>query len=164
MANAGPIMVPVINSPAPIFRDGKWHRTSDNLGCAVGSFLEHRFKAIATWRWHNFAMRSASSGRTPLRINLDETAICLYQGGRRGNIFLSDGAPAVEHVSLGKRRKYMSHIAVICDVPHIQPLLPQTLVCNERTIPANKYVELRDGMPPNVYLVRQRSAWNNTAS
>ena len=102
------------------------------------------------------------AGRTPLRINLDETDICLYQGARMGNIFAPSGSLAVQNVSLGMRRTYMTHVAIICDAPHIQPLLPQILICNERTIPKAQLATLRAGLPKNVRLLRQRSAWSNT--
>jgi len=103
------------------------------------------------------------AGMTPLRINIDETAACLYQGGRRGNIFLSAGVPAVEDVSLGKRRTHMTLIAIICEVDHIQQVIPMLLVCNERTIPEKEYAALKAAMPPNVHLLRQRSAWSSMA-
>lgn len=120
-----------------------------------------QIKAEATWQWHNYVLTKVPAGVKALRINLDETAICLFLGGRLGNIFLTAGAPAVENVSLGRRRTYMTHIAVICDVPHIQRLLPQVLVCNERTVPAKDFAALRAAMPLNVLLIRQKSAWNN---
>jgi hypothetical protein len=119
-------------------------------------------KAEAAYQWYNYGLSKVPAGRTPLRANLDESSVCLYQGGVAGNIFVSPGIPAVENVSLGKRRRYMSHIAIICDVLHIQEKLPQFLVCNEHTIPAKEYAALRAAMPANVKLVRQRSAWNNT--
>ena len=115
----------------------------------------------ATWQWYNYILSNVPAGRIPLRINLGETAISLYQGGREGNVFVLPRAPPVEHVSLGTRRKYVTHIAVICDAPHIQPLQEQVLVCNERTIPLKVYAALRASMPANVRLVRQKSAWNN---
>ena len=55
----------------------------------------------------------------------------------------------------------MTLVAMICDVPHIQPYLPQVLICNERTIPTKKMAAIRARLPKNVHLLRQRSAWNN---
>lgn len=93
-------------------------------------------------------------------MNLDETAICLWQAALRGNIF--DSGTAVQSVSMGRRRTYMTHVAIICDVPWIQPLMPQVLICNERTIPAARLAALRAGLPTNAHLFRQRSAWSST--
>lgn len=132
--------------------------------CAVSFVGSRPFdKALASWQWYNYMAAQIPAGRTPLRINLDETAICLYQGARMGNIFAPSGSPAVQNVSLGRRRTYMTHVAIICDAPHIQPLLPQILICNERTIPKAQLATLRAGLPNNVWLLRQRSAWSNTA-
>lgn len=94
---------------------------------------------------------------------MDETAICLFQSGGKGNIFLARADPAVQHAPLAMRRSYLTHVAFVCDDPRLQPLLPQVLIGNERTIPARQLAALRRGLPPNVYLLRERSAWNNAA-
>lgn len=98
-----------------------------------------------------------------LRLNLDETPICMYLGGRRGNVFLSRSEPAVEHVSLGQRRAYMTHVAIICDDVAVQPHIPQVLIANERTLPARMLADLRSRLPANILLLRRKSAWNTTA-
>ena len=51
-------------------------------------------QAFAAWQWSNFWRCKLPAGRRLLRINLDETAVCLFQGGGRGNVFLAtaDGA------------------------------------------------------------------------
>ena len=76
-------------------------------------------KAFALWLWFNFASAAALLGTSLLRINLDETAICLWQGMRKVNIFGPSGAAAIENVSLQRRRTYMTLIATICDNPLI---------------------------------------------
>ena len=101
-------------------------------------------------------------GRTILRINLDESSVCLCQGARFGNIFDPNGGAAVQNASLARCRAYATLVAVICDAPHIQPLLPQFFICNERLFPLAQLAILRAGLPKNVRLLRQRSAWNNT--
>jgi hypothetical protein len=121
------------------------------------------WEAIAAWQWYNYLAARVPVGRTILRINLDETSICLYQGARFGNNFDPNGGAAVQNASLARRRTYMTHVAIICDAPHIQPLLPQVLICNERVFPQAQLAALRAGLPKNVHLWRQRSAWNNIA-
>jgi hypothetical protein len=96
-----------------------------------------------------------------LRLNLDETAVCLFQGGGRGNIFVEKGTRACQNVSRDKTRKNITHIAFICDDPAIQRVLPQVLVANEHTFLVRDTAALLGGLPPNVTLLRRRSAWNN---
>ena len=90
---------------------------------------------------------------------MDETAVCLYQAGRKGNVFLDKNIRAVQNVSRGKRRTFLTHVAFTCDDPLVQPVLPQIVLANERTIPARMLADLEGSCPPNVYLLRRRSAW-----
>ena len=102
-------------------------------------------------------------GRSILRINSNETSIRLYQGAHVGNNFDLNGAPAVQNASLAIRRLCATLAAIICDAPHIQPLLPQFLICNKRLFPQALLATLRAGLPKYVLLLHQRSAWNNNA-
>ena len=105
-------------------------------------------------------------GKTPLRVNIDETAVCAFQGDCRGNILISKKRPregAVQRVSRGKRRCYLTHVACVCDRSDLQPLLPQVVIGNESTFLAREFAALLRGRPANVKLVRQQSAWNNDA-
>jgi len=77
-----------------------WDRTRHLVG-SVSTFS----KAGATYQWYNYVLSRVPAGRTPLPVNLDETPVCLYQGGQAGNIFLAKGIPAVDNESLGKRRQ-----------------------------------------------------------
>ena len=127
---------------------------------------ERNLKAAAAWQWWNCAVASMPAGRVPLRVNLDETAICLYQGGSKGVVFCrkrkgGSGAEPFQKVSLAKRRTYLTHIGLICDAPALQPLLPQVLIGNEETFAAGAVAGLQAACPQNVHLLRQKSAWNN---
>ena len=102
-------------------------------------------------------------GKKILRLNLDETSLCLFQGKRKGNIFITKKEPrAAQRVSLSLQRAYLSHIGIICDDPLIQPLLPQVVLGNGHIIPAGVFAALRAGRAANVFLERERSSWNNT--
>ena len=117
-------------------------------------------KAKAVWQWWNFY----AEGNEILRINLDETSVCMFQGGMRGTIFASSvrGRSGLrQRATRGERRSYLTHVAVICDRPDIQPLLPQIVIGNVATLRARDMDRLRRLCPPNVILVRQKSAWNN---
>ena len=101
-----------------------------------------------------------------VRINLDETAVGLYQGGGKGNVFVSDRRPKaqpVQRVARSKRRCHLTHVGLICDDSAVQPSLPQVVIGNEHAIKAGELAALRAAMPPNVELLRRPSAWNNSA-
>ena len=80
-------------------------------------------KVCAAWQWYNYVEQQICSRASLLRINLDETAICTYLGGHRGNTVVSRAQPEVEHVRLAQRRAYMTHVAMICDNASVQPHL-----------------------------------------
>ena len=106
------------------------------------------FKAAAVWQWWNHHCAQVSDGKSILRINLDETAVCLFQGGCKGTIFTGkkrQRGEAFQRVAKGNRRCYLTHVALICDRADIQPLLPQTLIGNEHTFPARSMAALRRG-------------------
>ena len=118
-------------------------------------------QAFASWRWYNYTSSQAASDKQLLRLNIDETSVSLYQGGKKGNVFISKAVKSKGRVPLWKRRCSLTHVAVVCDQPHIQPRLLQTLVGNWSAFPQKAMAGLRAKSPPNVLLVRQRSAWNN---
>ena len=124
---------------------------------------EKRDKANATWQWWNYLQSRTPPGKCLLRVNLDETAVCLHQGGGRGSLFVTkrQRAGLVESAPTNKRRCYMTHVGLICDRTDLQPLLPQVLVANEATLQAGTLAALSAACPPNVRLVRQKSSWSN---
>ena len=98
---------------------------------------------------------------------MDETSVCLFQGAGKGVIFVDkkrrrDSEPA-QAVPSAKRRCCLTHVAFICDRTDLQPLLPQVVIANERTFTAAGLAALQASCPANVKLVRQKSAWNNSA-
>lgn len=125
-------------------------------------------QANSVWQLFNYAEWLAeSSGRTLFRMNLDETAICLYPGDGKGTVFiqkkrLRGDRDRRQHVPFSKRRCYVSLVAVVCERADVQPSLPQMIIANERTFRMRAFADLARAAPPNVTLLRQRSAWNNT--
>ena len=127
----------------------------------------YRSEAGSAWQLFNFAEQEATRrGRRLLRVNLDETAVCLHPGRGKGNIFVSKSqarAGVRQRVPKWKRRCYMTHIGIICDDPSLQAVLPQFIVANERTFQARRLPTLARASPRNVTLIRQKSAWSNAA-
>ena len=117
-------------------------------------------KAFAAWQWYNYCESRVPPGKQRLRINLDETAVCLYQGGRKGNVFISRALERIQQGSLGTRRTFLTHVALICDDPDVQPLLPQFILVNQRTLPDDaELAAIQAACPPNVIVLREKSAW-----
>lgn len=118
------------------------------------------------WQWYNHAEALAlARGKTLLRINIDETSVCLHPGCGRGAVFvtqkwLRDGGG--QHVPKWKQRRYMSHVAVICDRPDVQAVLPQFVIGNGGTLLQRSIAALRRGRPTNVRLLRKTTAWNTS--
>ena len=102
-------------------------------------------------------------GRRLLRINLDETAACLFQGGARGNIFFNKLENCTQHAPLAQRRTYVTHVAIICDDVSVQPHLPQYVIAGARVLTVADHAVAQAAVPANVVIVRQARAWNTGA-
>ena len=99
--------------------------------------------------------------KRPLRINFDETSVCLFQGHGAGNIFIAKRSRPTQNVSRGARRACLTHVAFACDDPTIQPLMPQIIIANERTIPKRQITAIRRSLRRNILVIRAKSAWVN---
>ena len=55
----------------------------------------------------------------------------------------------------------MTHVGIICDRVEAQPQMPQFIIGNEHTFLMRDLRALQAGCPPNVTLLRQKSAWSN---
>ena len=135
------------------------------------------WQACAAWQWYNYAESQVPSGKLPLRINLDETSICLFQGDVKGTVFVSrkrkrrffedvpeqpDRIPEpVQRVGRKQRRTCLTHVGIVCDNPAVQPRLPQIIIGNCATFLLRDWARLNAVCPANVVLIRQQSAWNN---
>ena len=103
-------------------------------------------------------------GRTVLRVNLDETAVCLYPGQTSGAVFVSRKRQREgrgQSVPGWKRRCCLTHVGVVCDQSRLQPRMPQFIIGNERTFRVKELGALQRACPRNVTLLRQTSAWSN---
>ena len=56
---------------------------------------------------------------------------------------------------------YFTHVAMICNIPALQPLLPQVLFVGAAALMKAQYETLRSELPHNVYLKRMPKDWNN---
>ena len=120
-----------------------------------------RPQATAVWQWSNYLCAQVPPGRRPLLVNFDETAVCLFQGDTKGNVFV--GSSAAQRASRTQRRTYLTYVAFVCDDPLLQPLLPQVIIANTHTMTLGDAAALRARSPPNVVVLRRKSAWIDQA-
>ena len=142
------------------YPDGECGGGQGGFGWIARSSVRFVSEAIAAWQWWNSCLADVSTGKRVLRINMDETAVCLFQGHGRGNLFLSNtDRAAVQNVPRGKQRMFLTHVAFICDDSVIQKVLPQIVIGNERAIPQKQLATLKANCPANFFLLRRTSAW-----
>ena len=120
-------------------------------------------QALAVWQWWRYCGDQLPAGKAFLRINLDETSVCLFQGGGKGTVFVkkSGGKKPEQKVSRGKRRCCLTHVGLICDKSDLQPVLPQVIIGSEATFLVRDFDALKASCPASAHLLRQKSAWNN---
>ena len=116
------------------------------------------------WRWFNYHASRCPADKVLLRLNLDETSVCLWNGDDSGNVLVRRrrGADDVrQDVRRGATRTNFTHVAIICDDPEMQPLMPQVFIGNSHTLKSGEMNTLRAMAPTNVWIIRAASAWNN---
>ena len=141
----------------------------ENGGLMFTLFLWTSFscaQALAAWQWFNCMSNKLPAGKTVLRINMDETSVCLWQGQGKGTVLFRKrrdppGAESVQRADRSKRRTCMTYVAFICDGPELQPLLPHVIIGKCGTFLARDFPDLQAASPANVELIRQESAWND---
>ena len=117
------------------------------------------------WDWMRYLLhRHAGRGKQILRMNCDETNVQRAQRASRGLVVapLRRAGPVVIPEGPDGRGS-VSHLVFVCDDPVIQPFLPQVVVGNERMLRLCDLRILEPEIPPNVYVVRQKSSWINDA-
>ena len=121
------------------------------------------WQARAAWRWWNFYESKASPDKALVRINIDETSLCVHQGSVQGAIFkrIATTCRVEQQVDSSKRRRNVTFACSICDDARIQAILPQFIVGNEITFKAKELHSLRAASGSNFVVLRQKSAWIN---
>ena len=124
-------------------------------------------KAFAALRLWNFHTSNVPGGKRLVKINIDETRIGYFFTGGKGNAKATKRSAPLrrvlrQRVPKSALRAGITHVAIVCDDPSLQPKLPQVLIANERVIPARCLGAIVDALPDNVVLLRRKSGWNNT--
>ena len=120
---------------------------------------ELRTKVASVLQWHNQLCTKACPTKKIVRINWDETAVCLFPGPAKGSLVISKEEFPAKRVPAAAKRTYFTHVALICDDDELQQLLPQVIIGNEHTIKASELEGLQAKCPENVKIMRNNSHW-----
>ena len=119
-----------------------------------------RAKAESAWQWYNYYHSMLKPGVTALRINFDETAVCIAQRSKKGNKILR--ARGIRRRFGAKaKRAYLNHVAFICGDDKIQRVLPQVVIGNINIFKVSELTALRAALPGRMTLLRAVSSWTN---
>ena len=100
-------------------------------------------------------------------LNLDETSVPVVFTHGKGNIVANRGKHAWRTMprqlqSRSNVRMFFTHVAIICNKPEIQPLLPQVIFVGAKSITQAEWIDVTENLPRNVYVKRMPKGWNNT--
>ena len=123
-------------------------------------------QAQAVWRWSNFLHAQSPAGQQIVRINLDETSIRLHQDGKRGYITVQarclkrSARSLTSKATTSQTRGMLTLVAIVCDCPTIQTVLPQVLIVSEKHISKVEPVAtLRTLLEGNTMLWTAQKPW-----
>ena len=71
--------------------DPDWKADLASIWTRIGSDFRVFFEAFASWSWFNYLASKLPAGKKALITNIDETAVCLFQGARRGAMLQHPG-------------------------------------------------------------------------
>mgnify|MGYP002044654245 CR=1 FL=1 len=115
------------------------------------------------WQWYHATRSKMSASKPLLLINMDETAVCSFQGDFRGNVVAQrkgDSEP-VQPYNRGRRRLHLTYACFICNSLRVQKKLPQVILMNEHACTASEYQRILAETPPHIYVKKRKSAWMN---
>ena len=124
------------------------------------------FEAFVAWKWFNAVTVYCPPDRKLLRINVDETSICLFQGDTSGTVIKNPKAAGMRLFAnmtpRSKARTFMTHVAFSCDSTELQPRMPRIAICSDRAIYKRDASRLNQEAPEDIFVVRATPAWNTT--
>ena len=99
-------------------------------------------------------------------MNLDETSIPVIFSDVKGTVLVRNGPAAWatvprQRATKGEMRMYFTHVAMICNDPALQPILPQVIFVGAAALTKTQFHLLGAELPDNVYLKRMPKGWNN---
>ena len=119
------------------------------------------------WQWAQYLLRTCREiGKQPLLLNLDETSVPVVFTHGKGNMMVQRGRRAWrtrshQLVTSGQKRCFFTHVGIICNIPAIQPLLPQVIFVGAHNITVHEWSVVIREVPRHVYVKRMKKGWNN---
>ena len=109
-------------------------------------------------------MQRAAPNKRVLTINIDETAICLHTPGKGYKAPRNTAEADTNEIAdmgplLETKRRYITHVGLICDDDRYQPWLPQVLKIGRRVLSGSAARRLQAVSPPNVYIASAATHW-----
>ena len=95
---------------------------------------------------------------------MDECSLAYHQTGIRDTVLRTQPLRSVrpeDRARLGDRRGNITYMASICNDPSFSNVLPQILLGNCQRFAKRVVEELKPSLPGNLFLWREKSAWNN---
>ena len=101
-----------------------------------------------------------------LWLNLDETSVPVMMLNTRGTIKkvfkkIRWRYPITIRGSLQDARACFTYVAIICNVPEIQALLPQVIFVSDKQCSWDRMEEIWADLPNNIFVKRKSSAWTD---
>ena len=129
----------------------------------------HAHSQVATsWQWCNMLHDNSPAGMRPLRVNMDETSVCMYQSGgvglvsRRARRLLRSARPLAQNISRGQLRACLTHAALLCDDRTVQHHLPQMFIAGKSSMTQQQADAVRRAITPPLELLLLDKGWMNT--
>ena len=119
------------------------------------------------WRWANKVHQVASTSKTPLWINMDETTMYFAYASMKGTVLTPaiakqySSAATHENISLADTHSRVTWCAFLCNVHAVQTLLPQIILASKKNVSGRLYTYTMQNKPPNIHLWIEDSAWMN---
>ena len=130
---------------------------------ALGGFEFEELRSLpnasAARQWWKHCITQVSACMAVLHINVDATAVCLFQRHGRGKVFLAKNDKAlVQNMLLRQERTYVNHVGFLCGNLEIRCQLSQIWIGNERTIREADLATISSNCPESFIILRRRSA------
>ena len=121
----------------------------------------HLSEARAYWQFGNYwSAQATASGKPLVRINMDETCVCLVQSPLRGVVLRAVGGrgarrPPRFRASRNQQRTNLTYVAFVTDCAALQAQLPQFIIGSRRAcFPPRGFDELFNASPTSVFLMQ----------
>ena len=116
--------------------------------------------------YNHYHERAVEAGKRVLRLNLDETSVCVFQKPLQGVVMKTGrhtraGTPSRMGVRRGSTRQNITYVAIISDDVEFNEQLPQFIIGDRRSFTVERFPSYFTAAPRNVYLLKDEKAWNN---